>query len=84
MTDLMKRLREWWHMPTTYCQKCGSPVPDCYALCFVCLSDERGRRIEELEVDNKALWKENGRMRGCLWNLAADPDYISKLWLTRC
>jgi len=38
------------------CDCCGSPVPECYALCFVCLSDRRGKRIKELEA--RLEWKD--------------------------
>ena len=31
------------------CEVCGSPVPECYVLCFVCESDRRGRRIKKLD-----------------------------------
>lgn len=44
MPGFLKRAPQNWT-----CDCCGSPVPDCYALCFVCLSDERGRCIKKLE-----------------------------------
>ena len=40
--------------PNRNCETCGSPVPACYALCFVCLADALNARLTELQdrVDN--------------------------------
>jgi hypothetical protein len=44
------------------CDVCGSLVFKCYALCFVCISNERGKRIRELEADKAKIQKEFDRL----------------------
>lgn len=41
---------KWMKETSKPCSTCGSPVPDCYALCFVCLNDRQRRRIAKLEA----------------------------------
>lgn len=39
--------RDRWTCTT--CDGCGSPVPSCYAVCFVCLHDRDAKRIKQFE-----------------------------------
>lgn len=70
----------WMKETSKPCSTCGSPVPDCYALCFVCLSDRQRRRIAELEAALNSQITDTALAEVKMEELEADKDELLSLW----